>query len=169
MWGIHIPRPDHRRKDRFTPTCVGNTPPSPSCQPSTAVHPHVCGEYGGKPKVCVCESGSPPRVWGIPQRPARPGRARRFTPTCVGNTCAGFGAVAAAAVHPHVCGEYILTIRHDGPGYGSPHVCGEYRQRRMAGEEVAGSPPRVWGILGYGQDLNRDVRFTPTCVGNTSR
>ncbi len=51
---------------RFTPTCVGNTRRPLMSNPTTAVHPHVCGEY------CIARS------WSVV--------CNGFTPTCVGNT-----------------------------------------------------------------------------------
>ncbi len=72
-----------------------------------------------------------------------------FTPTCVGNTDLTGQVQNATTVHPHVCGEYSLL--RFGPPFSS------------------GSPPRVWGIRLGGDHLIRNSRFTPTCVGNTTR
>ena len=76
-----------------------------------------------------------------------PFRQRRFTPTRVGNTWALKSSHRTRTVHPHACGEYC----HYG-----------YRWKRNRG-----SPPRVWGILILTVTLNRQMRFTPTRVGNT--
>ena len=78
----------------------------------------------------------------------RPGRdVERSIPTCVGNTrlASVFGAVMA--VHPHVCGEYLM---YEGTRY-----------RR------SGPSPRVWGI--HDDDIHFILmdRSIPTCVGNT--
>ena len=70
----------------FTPTRVGNTSPQRFSLPSLLVHPHACGEYIQMQKHDVCDSGSPPRVWGIQRQGPRPRRRARFTPTRVGNT-----------------------------------------------------------------------------------
>ena len=71
----------------------------------------------------------------------------RFTPTCVGNTSFWTSSRIAAAVHPHVRGEY---------------------QRRWSiTRRATGSPPRAWGILVDYQNAQLGLRFTPTCVGNT--
>ena len=72
---------------------------------------------------------------------------RRFTPTCVGNTPVQLGPSGSNTVHPHVCGEYFLLF-YTLINYG-------------------GSPPRVWGIPLWGREKQSNLRFTPTCVGNT--
>ena len=91
--------------------------------------------------------GSSPRVWGIQWMCFFVLIVSRFIPTCVGNTFNCYTVDGCKAVHPHVCGEYI---RHHIP---------RHRGR--------GSSPRVWGIR---RDLilqPLDLRFIPTCVGNT--
>ena len=65
----------------------------------------------------------------------------------MGNTYKIIMVVVEGAVHPHVCGEYAK------------------QQAFEAGN--AGSPPRVWGILGITGQRLAYIRFTPTCVGNT--
>ena len=71
---------------RFTPTCVGKS--GADCRNRTAhsVHPHVCGEIVSITMRPPSTVGSPPRVWGNPER--RQGHAGRirFTPTCVGKS-----------------------------------------------------------------------------------
>ncbi len=44
-WGIRRGLAKRRSSGRFTPTCVGNTPPCKSKRPSRPVHPHTRGEY----------------------------------------------------------------------------------------------------------------------------
>ena len=111
------------------------------------VHPHVCGEYCGLMTNARGLPGSPPRVWGILIGDTFRFLPNRFTPTCVGNTRWSGPRKTWKAVHPHVCGEYVLAEprRHDHDG----------------------SPPRVWGIPPIGYHLAPSRRFTPTCVGNT--
>jgi len=113
--------------------------------------------------------GSPPRAWGIPSRRPqntrrltvhphvrgeyaaifrRAGTARRFTPTCVGNT------------RPYDTFTQWLAVH--------PHVRGEYSGRSVAVTRTYGSPPRAWGIPSARSKRRRGERFTPTCVGNTS-
>ncbi len=155
---------------RFTPTCVGNTFPLAECfrmrlgspprvwgilvfhiqlEAASSVHPHVCGEYLCDDKGNPRPVGSPPRVWGI--------------------LISAGTYIQNIAVHPHVCGEYAVCslvvicalgspprvwgIRHSfesSPGACPvhPHVCGEYLE-----------------ILRL---FESSIRFTPTCVGNTS-
>ncbi len=93
-------------------------------------------------------SGSPPRVWGIRVRVVRGIAPLRFTPTCVGNTTKEGNKMKALTVHPHVCGEY--------PNHAASILSG------------GGSPPRVWGIRYLRSKFSSCLRFTPTCVGNTT-
>ncbi len=149
-WGFNplmIGAPSEPQR-RFTPTCVGNAPPSAPRIRETTVHPHVCGECSVSTSGSPPSSGSPPRVWGM--RSVRSARRpnRRFTPTCVGNARRQGPCRRTPSVHPHVCGE-----------------CGPGTARPMS---LLGSPPRVWGmpLRPHGEPLGR--RFTPTCVGNAS-
>jgi len=107
----------------------------------------VRGEYSehyGYPKIII---GSPPRAWGIPVVKRFPQNSCRFTPTCVGNTNTLSLLRVVTAVHPHVRGEYItLNVERD---------------------DLAGSPPRAWGIRPRNAVWHSSCRFTPTCVGNT--
>ncbi len=50
-----------------------------------------------------------------------------------------------------------------------PHVCGEYQRSNHRHRCMRGLPPRVWGIPVLMRDDDETTRFTPTCVGNTSR
>ncbi len=192
MCGEYLPSGRYASlRNRFTPTCVGNTKAPPPHPRNSTVHPHVCGEYE-LGRVCQpVDYGSPPRVWGI------------LTNISI--------MVYLLSVHPHVCGEYLIkNIRQNRHG-GSPprvwgilvkvpppwkawtvhpHVCGEYSAGIPSQPPHNGSPPRVWGILRrrsslpsqhpvhphvcgeywvcrYRRQLSR--RFTPTCVGNTVR
>ncbi len=96
---------------------------------------------------CSGNDGSSPRVWGTLTSATLAGESRRFIPTGVGNTRSTTAFSTLIPVHPHGCGEHMLST---GP----------------AGIE-SGSSPRVWGTLiasRYGP-LHR--RFIPTGVGNT--
>ena len=132
---------------RFTPTCVGNTGAGAECEHGAPVHPHVRGEHLplGVPPVTV--AGSPPRAWGTRLPTDLDLRERRFTPTCVGNTPGRAASAATATVHPHVRGE---------------HPADESLNR-----SPSGSPPRAWGTLSHPITPALQMRFTPTCVGNT--
>ena len=71
----------------------------------------------------------------------------RFIPTCVGNTCRSHLGSRRCPVHPHVCGEYLCA--------------------RSSRHHHNGSSPRVWGIRNAAGLADQDLRFIPTCVGNT--
>ena len=91
--------------------------------------------------------GSPPRVWGqLPTCVARV-TITRFTPTRVGTTRQYLTVLLGITVHPHACGDNVASkeriLNHDG------------------------SPPRVWGQLGFDHDY-AGFRFTPTRVGTTN-
>src|SRR5262249_648411 len=110
---------------RFTPPPRGNTIPPPAWKtplprpPPPPVEPHaLCG-------AVAQQGGSPPRTWGTRVIQEAQGRARRFTPTHVGNTGCKFSSVSGPPVHPHARGEHAGL---------SPAM------RRLLG-----SPPRTWG------------------------
>ncbi len=134
--------------NRFIPTGVGNTILAPTHAATAAVHPHGCGEHGGKTRNNRDPGGSSPRVWGTQSRKRFLLVARRFIPTGVGNTVTLGRGVLSEAVHPHGCGEH--------------------QRRAFSTATMFGSSPRVWGTL-FGQDhQSARKRFIPTGVGNTS-
>src|SRR5262249_33222640 len=157
-----------QRDGRFTPTCVGKTPPAPTGRCRPAVHPHVRGEDA----VCRhCDwhaPGSPPRAWGRRPVPS----AGRAGPPVHPHGRGEDGLVLLVAlvnqVHPHVRGE-------DGVG-----AVGQRREDRFTptcvGKTVLALPlirpgavhPHVRGEdVGVLLDLDPVGRFTPTCVGKT--
>ena len=146
-WGTHPSSSDGQPAPRFSPTCVGNTPSRPATTSPGSVQPHVRGEHlfagAGKKKAC----GSAPRACGTPGLRGPWSRRTRFSPTCVGNTARPPGACGRSAVQPHVRGEH-------GP-------------RRMLARCRGGSAPRAWGTHGIGGEIHVRIRFSPTCVGNT--
>jgi len=71
----------------------------------------------------------------------------RFIPTCVGNSIPSIQALRGFAVHPHVCGELIMSASPD--------------------DLLGGSSPRVWGTQGKEVMDSVRERFIPTCVGNS--
>jgi len=146
-WGIRLGRGQSAAQWRFTPTCVGNTATSLELVSICSVHPHVRGEYSFLIEVVLWFFGSPPRAWGIPCGDCSSCCPLRFTPTCVGNTCASGSGTRSRSVHPHVRGEYRFSFK-----------CWSY---------CIGSPPRAWGIPGGRAGCRGGGRFTPTCVGNT--
>ena len=168
VWGILGANVHTPRSVRFTPTRVGNTPPTSQRVGRCAVHPHACGEYLEFTPSSANVAGSPPRVWGIRLRP--------------------LPRVMQPPVHPHACGEYFAHSHAHGRDDGSPprvwgipdlppasprfhrftptrvgntsallcrltiltvhpHACGEYACSASLRVAYSGSPPRVWGIL----------------------
>ena len=85
-WGIPLSQQGEAWRDRFIPTCVGNTPHWPQPRGSSPVHPHVRGEYCRAIPRRPSPTGSSPRAWGIHQRHQPALCVPRFIPTCVGNT-----------------------------------------------------------------------------------
>ena len=65
----------------------------------------------------------------------------------MGNTILPRITCGSLAVHPHVRGEYVSI--NTWPTW------------------PCGSPPRAWGIRSANLSGARNLRFTPTCVGNT--
>ena len=124
-WGTHPEHHPRQSLDRFIPTCVGNTVVSGLTVTETAVHPHVRGEHETETSWLAATAGSSPRAWGTRKREEREVAARRFIPTCVGNTPARPGPCCRSPVHPHVRGEHAQEAR--------------------AAADRAGSSPRAWG------------------------
>ncbi len=174
--------------DRFTPTCVGNTFAPPLHRHAPTVHPHLRGEYFLTSSMRACHFGSPPPAWGIRAGAQARVLARRFTPTCVGNTAGSRASAPAPPVHPHLRGEYATIYgglyadfrftptcvgntraRRAGRSAGSvhPHLRGEYGPDGGFMLAPTGSPPPAWGIQLVGGVEQGRQRFTPTCVGNT--
>ena len=123
--------------------------PSRGNSAAPSVHPHMRGEYGPRHSFHDYCFGSPPHAWGIRHRAGWHWGAYRFTPTCVGNTTPCRASSKEQTVHPHMRGEYV-----------EPDGCFD---------GVTGSPPHAWGIQGETCRNLIKTRFTPTCVGNTSR
>ncbi len=147
VWGRQLIARGAARAYRFTPTRVGTTSLRKSVNQISAVHPHACGDDGGRLRRAAFPRGSPPRVWGRLSAVILSREARRFTPTRVGTTSAPSPSTLAATVHPHACGD----------------------DRRGAEKRIllVGSPPRVWGRPLGPVCLRLLPRFTPTRVGTT--
>ncbi len=173
---------------RFIPTCVGNTPGCRAALLIESVHPHVRGEHTARPLIIALGFGSSPRAWGTLACAPAPPAGHRFIPTCVGNTCPDGSARTHLAVHPHVRGEHsrppgaFITKFGSSPrawgtrpctrdassqGAVHPHVRGEHHKILPNTHTAAGSSPRAWGTPMTGVTVAFDVRFIPTCVGNT--
>ena len=175
---------------RFTPTCVGKTPAQYSARLSGPVHPHVRGEDARSGALSPAAAGSPPRAWGRhPLLQPRPADCR-FTPTCVGKTSNWARLDSSSSVHPHVRGEDAVqpagqraidgspprawgrrsaVVAWPWPWPVHPHVRGEDAFVPLDWPSLAGSPPRAWGRPRSLADQHAAWRFTPTCVGKTTR
>ena len=99
--------------------------------------------------LAPASAGSPPHAWGEPARAKSHCALGRFTPTCVGKAPESTVGIYQVSVHPHMRGE----SRWQGLGSITPAV-----HPHMRGDDV---------------ELQRlavdRFRFTPTCVGTTSR
>jgi len=149
VWGTFIIRAPTRRQCGFIPTCVGNILSHRPLNSLQSVHPHVCGEHVLRQSFQLAPGGSSPRVWGTYDLSARLSRPLRFIPTCVGNICIKSMKWSSKTVHPHVCGEHLvsnLTL-----------LC------------QSGSSPRVWGTFPMTPVVFGINRFIPTCVGNITQ
>ncbi len=133
---------------RFTPTCVGKTPPALGSCPATPVHPHMRGEDYDRSAYSSSFSGSPPHAWGRLLGPKQNRLSCRFTPTCVGKTASRASASLRLPVHPHMRGEDQWPV--------------------VALIPLLGSPPHAWGRRCQSPLIRQRTRFTPTCVGKTT-
>ena len=107
-WGTRNRGSRRINKERFIPTCMGNSSRTGHPPAERAVHPHVHGELSQNGFVASPEAGSSPRAWGTPGfLVALPGE-HRFIPTCMGNSVTSGASVHPRAVHPHVHGELLL-------------------------------------------------------------
>jgi len=148
VWGRRAACKAPDLQSRFTPTRVGKTRKRSPAPRRTPVHPHACGEDTKRSSTSSSCCGSPPRVWGRHLSKRLCSRPYRFTPTRVGKTPPSPPPSALPSVHPHACGEDILTAAEAQP--------------------ASGSPPRVWGRQDRPARVHAVVRFTPTRVGKTS-
>jgi len=86
-------------------------------------------------------------MWGTPKWIGNRQDRRRFIPTHVGNTSKAAFSASRISVHPHACGEHLVT---------QAYVTGP-----------AGSSPRMWGTPLHTPQSSYRNRFIPTHVGNT--
>src|SRR5690625_2405767 len=86
--GQHEPPPSRR----YTPTCVGTTPPRRPGKTRRSVHPHVRGDNLVIERARQGHTGTPPRAWGQLSPSSSQGESPRYTPTCVGTTPVGAAA-----------------------------------------------------------------------------
>ena len=148
-WGTLALQNVHHHQVRFIPTGVGNTRQPCQKAVTSSVHPHGRGEHCAATRTARADSGSSPRAWGTPRGTGHAGRAGRFIPTGVGNTCAARRWAMGATVHPHGRGEHKKIAL--------PYLI------------AVGSSPRAWGTPPTPAGSCALPRFIPTGVGNTSR
>jgi len=90
---------------RIIPTRVGRRISFANTSPSTADHPHACGEKGFKGVVGAAKKGSSPRVWGEASFHRPPLAPERIIPTRVGRSARHKEDTKYIPDHPHACGE----------------------------------------------------------------
>ncbi len=146
LWGTASSSNNKTTQVRFIPTPVGNGISTFSRAWQSAVHPHACGERHGAMHTRLWTHGSSPRLWGTAGNVLDGCKLIRFIPTPVGNGCRVRPYYFQWPVHPHACGERVIT--------------------NVAGQLLAGSSPRLWGTAQSRNRPSRPVRFIPTPVGN---
>jgi len=109
LWGTLHPHFLKGASARFIPTPVGNTRHGQTITLPRSVHPHACGEHSELGLESYWVYGSSPRLWGTlffsRELPLLP----RFIPTPVGNTEGAEALGIYPAVHPHACGEHVIS------------------------------------------------------------
>ena len=132
---------------RITPACAGNSMSENMEADRAQDHPRVCGEQPVSNETGNPAWGSPPRVRGTEQpQPVGAGN-QRITPACAGNRLILPPAAIEVRDHPRVCGE-------------QPRIF-----FRLALQE--GSPPRVRGTVTAIVAIEKALRITPACAGNS--
>jgi len=149
VWGLRSRVGGDAQRRRFTPTCMGTSLSSNAGSGLGSVHPHVYGDFIAPRPGAHRPSGSPPRVWGLLPLSHRRRLRLRFTPTCMGTSSRWRTPESPRTVHPHVYGDFDTTAADLEDGYGSP--------------------PRVWGLRNETDNAPHHPRFTPTCMGTSSR
>ena len=146
VWGTLVKNYHILPQLRFIPTGVGNMEQKLRSIPAKTVHPHGCGEHSNLLVIRSGLGGSSPRVWGTSTTPLLTGDARRFIPTGVGNISSLARSFLIFPVHPHGCGEHVVSL--------------------SVANLFNGSSPRVWGTSLNNMGISTDGRFIPTGVGN---
>ena len=127
MWGKRHPRGSHRSL--------------------RSVHPHACGENAWRESCFIGQLGSSPRMWGKRSNDSWTRICFRFIPTHVGKTNLEGMGFTAVPVHPHACGENLMSAYVMPPWFGSS--------------------PRMWGKRERTHSCSHTKRFIPTHVGKT--
>jgi hypothetical protein len=185
-WGLRPRHLAHLLLGRSIPTCVGTTVVRRLAYRGGAVHPHVRGDYGTRPRHAVVITVHPHvrRDYGLGE--ALFGGSLRSIPTCVGTTQTLGAGEPTISVHPHVRGDYSMSgkslrafsvhphvgttrIRCGGDCSTSvhPHVRGDYPVGHGVEANGNGPSPRAWGLRFRWQEFLFRVWSIPTCVGTT--
>ena len=172
----------------FIPTYMGNSPSRSRAPRGSTVHIHVCGELPNAGGTAYAHTGSSPHTWGthVPGQDC-PTRGR-FIPTYVGNSrIASRARFPPTGSSPHtwgthqrrdlmrVLGRFIPT--YVGNSWGGPastwahpvhpHMRGELALSSASSLQNAGSSPHALGTQDGVVPEVYDMRFIPTCVGNS--
>ena len=187
-WGTASPLSITLDVIRFIPTCVGNSPGPFVFIRLPPVHPHVRGEQISKNVPGTSCRGSSPRAWGTAGARGRSRWGFRFIPTCVGNryqahcfktffrgsSPRAWGTEYLIPGHrwrprfiPTCVGNSQGNKRSGQQGAVHPHVRGEQPESTLELPPVIGSSPRAWGTVCQEHLQYLELRFIPTCVGNS--
>ena len=130
MWGKGERYESIALGDGITPTHVGKSLKTGSCNALCRDHPHPCGEKSIAFIMPSIDLGSPPPMWGKVHTLYCRAGFLRITPTHVGKSISAALKGAARQDHPHPCGEkkrrYTLEIHRPGsppPMWGKENAC----------------------------------------------
>ena len=146
LWGTSQKISGYYLHIRFIPTPVGNINKIIGKYLILTVHPHACGEHTAYCRCHTGGNGSSPRLWGTYCLLSVSYRRKRFIPTPVGNITTRFFFMVETPVHPHACGEHMISGHQK--------------------KDTIGSSPRLWGTSVNVNDNPCSIRFIPTPVGN---
>ena len=167
MWGTWQESAMQSRQRRFIPTNVGNMQVRRFLIPFLTVHPHECGEHFSIGLTTWLIFGSSPRMWGTCVLTDYSRMFTRFIPTDVGNIMAKPTQPTTKSVHPHGCGEHLVSdIVTDVRQRFIPTNVGNIQLIRASWEELTVHPHECGEHLDLESKSLGCVRFIPTNVGN---
>ena len=132
-------------RDRITPAWAGKRAARKHTPRRYRDHPRVCGEKNLRRDFTDAAQGSPPRVRGKGVAASFFYPQGRITPACAGKRCPSGQKRCLRRDHPRVCGEKVESV--------------------TSRPSAEGSPPRVRGKGGAGNDPAQGARITPACAG----
>ena len=94
---------------RYIPTLVGRLHAQTQRYLTQPVHPHACGEIDSSALTMFTLNGTSPRLWGDSPIIGVKARLGRYIPTLVGRFGRSQDKRLLDAVHPHACGEILLS------------------------------------------------------------